>query len=1275
MWKSELLSFLLSFLLATAVGAAEPSGPVSKTPSIISPIPRQLISTPEDQAFWIWQDSERVDVVDGQVRSVRLKPNTQVSRAEFFESYAPGLGLGANDQMSEISSRTLDKWGLVQSRFKQQYKGLDVLGADYVLHENDGAVTFAVGKIASGLTLDVTPAISELEALASVADAVGTDQLFESSSEPDYKETPKGQLAVSSENFRFTPESFRLVYRFCVTPSNSFGAKIFDVDAKTAEIVNQMSGIWEEDVAIKGETLYNGTQEFVVGKIPIDVLATPPDIRYRLTVETPEIETLDCPDGAAQTMQFSDIEESVDDDEEHNFQSQEGEVAASVHWGVQQVMSYYRNTFLTPDIEPTKSIIFFKDSPSNCAAATSQNPPILGFRGYEIKVLDKSLPPCVNLETVGHEYTHAVQRMANPGLVNMGETGALMEGFADLFGMFVQADKEGTPPSWCKATPLMSEPCSLNFKEPQKSVWKTYDPVEKMWTSNPDTYGNTPYDNSILYSPCSEKNDFCGIHKNSTILSHWFYLIVDGGEGKNGNGDDYKVVGIGKKNSSYLDLAYLTMTMMPSAATFKDFRVLSIGVAETLYGKDSQEVIAVTNAWHAVGVGDKYQADRNCSPQMGEANVENWKTHLECKPLPSETEWEFQVSPTLDFNSAMLKTVSTSALYTGGLGGAPSVVADLPLESSKIYYWRVRGRYGLQQTAPAPSQEEGVFKSILEGLSKWLGGSREAPPNKSSRTPFSETDEEAEWTDWSPVLSFKTASKQVKLLSPASGSTSQNPWDGKFSWTSIPDAVKYRVQVSESADFAANDEKTTTGLKENFDLKVGKGYYWRVMPVGPDETWGDWSKVSFKTALPVAMLDSPANGAVVSPWGIGLKWKDWKGSVEYHVVVSTNENLTKPLFDETKPKNILGTNLDAVGTEGPFYWAVTPKGPPPYSEWGGLSKGSFTADYNKTKSEAIYPKGVLPFKKPVRFIWKKIPGAVSYQLAICLKKGGCLPNPPSVAGVKHDEQSLHWDSPGSSYSVNKDGYTWNVTAIGPKGYPGNPSSNVSYDIGPPQPVPVSPAHGATNVEYNPTVFQWVCDGCAEYPVDEIHLKISSITGGLGAGGYLASQTQATRVLQPDTGYQWQVCAKKLPNIDICSAIVPSFVTKPGSPQPSSKEGGESGSGSGLGEGQSCPDLGEAVVTSLPAGSHAYYCNTCVTKTSTPNNFTFKWNPVSGAKSYQVEVYVFGGGFVGTKTAQGTQSPPFSLKYWTPYGVNVRAVNSCNKVGEIQGKGIGFYLVP
>ena len=77
---------------------------------------------------------------------------------------------------------------------------------------------------------------------------------------------------------------------------------------------------------------------------------------------------------------------------------------------------------------------------------------------------------------------------------------------------------------------------------------------------DPDTYNGTNYidasSNCIpVYGPSG--NDGCGVHSNSGVLNHWFYILVAGKTGINDAGDNYNVTGIGMQKAQ--EIAYLTL--------------------------------------------------------------------------------------------------------------------------------------------------------------------------------------------------------------------------------------------------------------------------------------------------------------------------------------------------------------------------------------------------------------------------------------------------------------------------------------------------------------------------------------------------------------------------------------------------------------------------------------------------------------------------------------------------------------------------------------------
>ena len=56
----------------------------------------------------------------------------------------------------------------------------------------------------------------------------------------------------------------------------------------------------------------------------------------------------------------------------------------------------------------------------------------------------------------------------------------------------------------------------------------------------------------------SGENDNGGIHTNSGVQNHWFYLLAEGGSGTNDMNNTYQVAGIGLEKAARI--AYRTLT-------------------------------------------------------------------------------------------------------------------------------------------------------------------------------------------------------------------------------------------------------------------------------------------------------------------------------------------------------------------------------------------------------------------------------------------------------------------------------------------------------------------------------------------------------------------------------------------------------------------------------------------------------------------------------------------------------------------------------------------
>lgn len=277
---------------------------------------------------------------------------------------------------------------------------------------------------------------------------------------------------------------------------------------------------------------------------------------------------------------------------------EENDPALDAHWCMEETYDFFEETFNRTSYDglggQIRTYVHFAFGWPNAAWGTLDSRMFLGD-GNGVQTTYRTY-----LNVVAHEFSHGVIfHNGGGGLEYTGESGALNESFADIFGAAAEFHIKPGNANW-----LHGEEGAL---VPGDYVRSMADPHSKQ---HPDTYGpEDPY----WINP-ADTLDAGGIHTNSGVQNYWFYLLAEGGEGVNAKGDAYSVTGIGLDKA--LQIAYRNLTAYMIASTvplFEDARAGSIMAAEDLYGAGSAEVAAVQAAWYAVGIGQGPEPPPWCS--------------------------------------------------------------------------------------------------------------------------------------------------------------------------------------------------------------------------------------------------------------------------------------------------------------------------------------------------------------------------------------------------------------------------------------------------------------------------------------------------------------------------------------------------------------------------------------------------------------------------------------------------------------------------------------
>ena len=272
-----------------------------------------------------------------------------------------------------------------------------------------------------------------------------------------------------------------------------------------------------------------------------------------------------------------------------------GQPIRDVHWGMEKTLAFYKNVLHRNSYDGNGAAVYQFVNPfrplllPNNAFARSSAPCCMVY-GLGDGI---TYSPWVALDIVAHEFTHIVTaHNICDGLEYKGESGALNEGFSDIFAILTEGYTFGTYDWTFGENVTLKCAYSRSLKDPKSGEY-----------AQPTTYGKGPWKD-----PLQTKCDTCdngGVHINSSILNYWFYLLCNGGNGVNDNNQSYNVKGIGITKAT--EITYNTwMYRLAGKSTFADARESFIAEVISKYGKDSQEHQSVVNAWYAVGVGDKY---------------------------------------------------------------------------------------------------------------------------------------------------------------------------------------------------------------------------------------------------------------------------------------------------------------------------------------------------------------------------------------------------------------------------------------------------------------------------------------------------------------------------------------------------------------------------------------------------------------------------------------------------------------------------------------------
>lgn len=532
-----------------------------------------------------------------------------------------------------------DPLGFTHQKMQQYFNGVKVEFATVTLSSKNGMVQ-TLNSFYSPIADDfsVTASITGPQALNSAMAHVGaTRYMWQNASEAalaDYQK-PTGELVIFPA-MKNISETNRLAYKFDIYATAPLYRADVYIDAKTGQFIFENKRIHHANVPATGTSLYNGTVSFTADN------ASGP-YRLRQTADGNGIQTFDMNNGTNYNNAVDVTSSST------SFTSNPTGVQA--HFGAERTHKYFSQKHGRNSYNNAGAIIkSYVSYSSNYVNAFWDGSRMTYGDGDGV-----NYGPLVSLDICGHEIAHGVTEYS-ANLVYSYQSGALNESFSDIFGESIEKFASGTN-DWLMGDDIGAGGSGGALRS----------------MSNPNAYGDP--DTYLGTNWYSGSGDNGGVHINSGVQNFWFYILTVGKSGTNDLGNSYNVTGIGMDKAAAI--AYRNLTVyLNSNSQYSDARNGAIQAARDLYGADSPEEIATTNAWYAVGVGAPYGGGGGssyCASQGNNVNDE-YISRVQLNTINNASGAQLysdftSISTTLNEGSAYTITVTptwTGTVYSEG---------------------------------------------------------------------------------------------------------------------------------------------------------------------------------------------------------------------------------------------------------------------------------------------------------------------------------------------------------------------------------------------------------------------------------------------------------------------------------------------------------------------------------------------------------------------------------------------------------------------------------
>ena len=482
--------------------------------------------------------------------------------AEIF--FKDMLKTKATDEFRKVQRKQKQK-EFMREYFEQYYKGVKVEGAGYNFHYKNGEMYFAHGHYVDVSNINPRPSITKLEAMQSFA---------------KHKNIPVGDISnyiaelIIKEIFEKTDTLPTLVYRAYLYADYPQNTEIGFIDAHTGKLLMTEPAFIDFSALGTFATRYSGTQQGIThhyqgGYHLVDSTRNAILHTWNLDGRTNILSRVNLIDNDNNWTQV-----------EHRFNN--NDMGLDIQWALQGIYDRLFNTHNVNSMDDDGFTIdaHIRYSNNYDNAFWSSVDRILSFG--EGGSLFRSL---ASVDVVAHEFGHGITHF-QIGWGSSGDPRAFNEGLSDIWGVIMEHRIRPNSVWQIGEQLTINYACLRNIQNTNAS---------NAMNQIANTYASPQYNSGDSYV-------------RGGVLSHWFYLLVNGGTGTNDLGRSYSVQGVGMDNAESLIIKAVYDGYLRFTTSYAQIRTSMVNAAREIAGTNSFLEHQIENAWYAVGVGDiQYQ--------------------------------------------------------------------------------------------------------------------------------------------------------------------------------------------------------------------------------------------------------------------------------------------------------------------------------------------------------------------------------------------------------------------------------------------------------------------------------------------------------------------------------------------------------------------------------------------------------------------------------------------------------------------------------------------